>query len=110
MANKSERLHSVTAAYTATASASTSPRIPYGSVGSGVMVVTAVTGAATKIAWHTALENEGAAYPVKSGGSALETTVSADEAHAIPSTLEGAAFLVPVADAGTVTIRLSVKG
>jgi len=110
MANKIERLNSVTPAYVATASASTSPRIPFGAAASGAVVVTAVSGSPTKISWHAALEPEGTAYPIKSGGSAVETTIASGEAYPIPDALAGASYIVAVVDAGTATVRLSVKG
>jgi hypothetical protein len=109
MPNKIERLCSVTGSIVATASASTSPKVPFGAASGGVLVVDGVTGGAASLAWHVAFGPEGTPVPVNSGG-AVTTTVSAGNAYPIPDALFGAPFIVAVADAGTVTFRVSVKG
>lgn len=109
MSGKIERFNSVTGSITLTASASTSPKISFGPAAGGIFVVDAAA-TATKVNWYVALVPEDTAAPVYDAGSALSTTISAGNAYAIPDALFGAPFVVGVADAGTVTIRLSVKG
>lgn len=110
MSGKIERFNSVTGSITLTASSSTSPKICFGPAAGGLFAVDAVSGGATKIDWYAALGPEDTAVPVYDSGSALSTSVSASRCYAIPDALFGAPFVVGVADAGTVTIRLSVKG
>lgn len=110
MAGKIERSNSVTAAIVLTASASTSPLVPFGAAATGLFIVDAVTGDATKINWHAALSASDTATAVYDAGSALSTSIAAGRAYAIPAALQAAPFVVGVTDAGTATIRLSVKG
>lgn len=108
MPNKIERRSSVTSSITVNA-LTTCPRIPYGASAGGVIIVTAVSGAAT-IQWQVAPAAEGTAYNVYSGGSAVTTTITANQAYPIPDALFGAPFIVPATDAGTATIIVTLKG
>lgn len=109
MAGKIERSNSVSDSISLTASSSTSPKICFGPVAGGMVVVESVA-TATKINWYAAISPEGTAYPVYASGSQLSTDISASRAYAIPDELFGAPFVVAVTDAGTASIRLSVKG
>jgi hypothetical protein len=76
----------------------------------GVVFTTAVS-TATKITWHAAPDTASTPLPlIDEFGSAVETTVIASRAYAIPSACYGAIVLVPVTDAGTITMNVSVKG
>lgn len=108
MPNKIERRSSVTSSITANA-LSTCPRIPYSAVAGGIVIVTATSGAAT-IQWQVAATAEGTAYSVYSGGSAVTTTISANQAYPIPDALFAAPYIVPATDAGTATIIVTLKG
>ena len=109
MPQKLERLNSVSASLIATSSASTSPKIPFGAVSGGMIHVSAVSSAAS-ITWHVAFAPEETPVPVSSGGSAVTTAIAAGNAYAIPDAVFAAPYIVAVANAGTATFRVSVKG
>lgn len=110
MPNKIERLSSVTSQITATNSASTSPKIPFGAAAGGVFIVDAVASGATSLTWHVAFGPELTPVPVNDGTADVSTTIAANKAYSIPDACFAAPFLVAVTNAGTATIRLSVKG
>jgi hypothetical protein len=109
MPNKIERLCSVTGSIVATASASTTPKIPFGAASGGTLIVDGVTGGAATLTWYVAFGPEGTAVPIQSSG-AVTTTISAGNAYPLPEALFGAPFIAAVADVGTATFRISVKG
>jgi hypothetical protein len=110
MAGTIERFNSVTGSFTLTNSASTSPDIPFGPASGGLLIVDAVASGATKINWYTAFTTSETAIPLYVDGAAASTDISAGRAYALPDALFAAPFVVGVTDAGTATIRLSVKG
>lgn len=110
MPQKIERLSSVTGTIVATATASTSPKIPFGAAAGGTLVVDAVSGGANAITWHVAFGPEETPRPLNADGSGVTTAIAANNAYALPDSLYGAQFIVAVANAGTATIRVSVKG
>lgn len=110
MPNKIERVCSVTGSVVATASASTSPKIPFGAAAGGAIIVDGVTGGAATLTWHVAFGQEDTPRPLNSGGSGVTTAIATNNAYALPDALYGAPFIVAVADAGTATFRVSVKG
>jgi len=107
---KIERLNSVISTVTATNSTTTSPKVPFGAVSGGILIVDTLNDGANKLVWHTAFHVADTARPVQVDGANLETAVAADKAYAIPDELFGAPFIVAVTNAGTATFRLSVKG
>jgi hypothetical protein len=109
MPNKIERLNSVTAAFVATNSASTSPKIPFAAAAGGVLIVDAVS-SATTITWHVAFGPELTPVPLNADGSGVTTTIAANNAYTLPDALFAAPFIVAVTNAGTATFRVSVKG
>lgn len=109
MPNKIERLHSVTESISLTADPTTSARIPYGAVAGGMVFVDALA-TGTKIIWYAAPARGDSAYPVYDFNNLQETYISASRAYPVPDGCYSAPFLVPVLDAGTATISLSVKG
>lgn len=109
MPYKIERLSSVSGTITATASASTSPKIPFGAAANGVIFVESVS-SANSITWHAATGQEATAVPLNSGGAGVTTAIAASNAYALPEALFGAPFLVAVVNAGTATFRIAVKG
>ena len=68
MPQKIERLNSVSGSITATNSAATSPKIPFGAVSGGMLHVSAVS-SATTITWHAAFGQEETPVPVNADGS-----------------------------------------
>lgn len=109
MANIIERLSSVTGTITATNSASTSPKIPFGPASGGILIVDSVS-SATSITWHVAFGPELTPRPLNADGAAVTTTIAANNAYTLPDALFGAPFIVAVVNAGTATFRVSVKG
>ena len=109
MAGKIERFNSVTDSISLTDSASTSGKIPFGPAAGGVIVVEALSGAA-QIVWHVALGPEDEPLPLYDGDTPVTTDIEADRAYAIPDAAFAAPAVVPVLDAGTATIRVSLKG
>jgi hypothetical protein len=110
MPNKIERLSSVTSEITATNSASTSPKIPFGSAAGGVIIVDSVASGATTITWNVAFGPELTPRPLNADGAGVTTTIAANNAYSLPDALFGAPFIVAVTNAGTATFRLAVKG
>lgn len=110
MPNKIERLNSVTDSIVATASAATSPKIPFGAAAGGMLIVDAVASGATTITWHAAFGSELTPRPVNADGSGVTTAIAANNAYALPDALFGAPYIVAVTNAGTATFRVSVKG
>lgn len=110
MPAKLERLSGVTGQVVATNSASTSPKIPFGSAAGGVLIVDAVASGATTITWHVAFGQELTPAPVNADGAGVTTTIAANQAYVLPDALFAAPFIVAVTNAGTATFRLSVKG
>lgn len=109
MPSKLERQSSVTAQIVATDAAATSPKIPFAAAGGAALIVDAVS-SATTIAWHVAFSPEATPVPINADGAGVTTTISANQAYVLPDALFAAPFIVAVTDAGTATIRLSVKG
>lgn len=109
MPNKIERLNSVTGQFVATASAATSPKIPFGAAAGGVIVVDSVS-SATTITWHVAFGQELTPVPLNADGSGVTTTIAAGNAYVLPDALFAAPFIVAVVNAGAATFRVSVKG
>lgn len=110
MPQKIERLNSVTGAYTVTASAATSPKVPFGAAGGGAFIVDAVTGGANSLSWYMAFGPEATPAQASDGTNDITTSIVAGKAYSLPDALFGAPYLVAVTNAGTATIRLSVKG
>jgi hypothetical protein len=109
MPNKIERLSSVTDTITATNSASTSPRIPFGSMAGAVLIVDSVS-SATSITWHVAFGPELTPSPLNADGAAVTTTIAVNNAYTLPDALFAAPFIVAVTNAGTAAFRIAVKG
>lgn len=109
MPNKIERLNAVTGTYVATASASTSPKIPFGNVAGAVIIVDAVS-SATTITWHVAFGQELTPVPVNADGAGVTTAIVAGQAYVVPDALFASPFIVAVVNAGTATFRMAVKG
>lgn len=110
MPNKIERYSSVSNIVTATASAATSPKVPFGASAGGMIVVDSVSGGASSLAWHAAFGPEVTPVPVNDGTADVTTTIVAGKAYPIPDALFAAPFIVAVANAGTATFRICVKG
>jgi len=110
MPNKIERLSAVIDTVTATASASTSPKIPFGASAGGILIVDSVASGATSITWHVAFGPELTPRPLNADGAAVTTTIAANNAYTIPDALFAAPFIVAVTNAGTASFRISVKG
>jgi hypothetical protein len=110
MPNKIERYSSTTEIVTATASSSTSPKIPFGASAGGMIVVDAVSGGASSLSWRVACGPDASAIPVNDGTSDVATSIVAGKAYPIPDALFAAPFIVAVANAGTATFRICVKG
>lgn len=110
MPNKIERHSSVVAAVTATASAATSPKVPFAASAGGIIIVDSLAGGANAITWHVAFGPELTPVPLLVDGQSVQTSVLADRAYQIPDALFAAPFIVAVTNAGTATFRISVKG
>jgi hypothetical protein len=110
MPNKIERASSVTSTVVATASAATSPKIPFGAAAGGMLIVDSVSGGASSLSWHASFGPELTAVPVNDGTADVTTSIVAGKAYAIPDALFAAPFVVAVANAGTATFRICVKG
>lgn len=110
MPHKIERQCSVTGSVVATASASTSPKIPFGAAANGAFVVDAVASGANTLTWYAAFGPEDTPRPLNSGGSGVTTAIAASNAYDLPEAVKGVPFLVAVTNAGTATFRMSVKG
>lgn len=108
MPNKIERRSSVTQTYTLTASAATSPKIPFGTTAGGVFVVDAVSGA-TSINWYASFGAEATPVQLNDGATDVSSTIVANKAYPLPDALFGCEFIVGVANSGTASIRLCVK-
>lgn len=100
---KTERYCNPAAALSLTNSGSTTGRINYTAGGLGGFIVTALA-TGTKIVWNVAMSDTGTAYPLYSGGSAVETAISPGRAYEVPAAAAGFPYVVPVLDAGTATI------
>jgi hypothetical protein len=110
MPQKIERLSSVTNTITATSTAASSPKIPFGAAAGGVLIVDAVAGGATSLAWHVAFGPESTPVPANDGTADVTTTIVANKAYPLPDAVFAAPFIVAVTNAGTATFRLCVKG
>lgn len=108
MPNKIERKASVTQTYTFTASASTSPKVPFAAAAGGVFIVDAVSGAAS-INWYTCFGAEGTPAQLNDGSSDVSTSITAGKAYPLPDALFGSEFVVGVVNSGTATVRICVK-
>ena len=106
---KIERYNSVTAALSLTNSASTTAKIPFGTAAGGVVIVDSASGAAS-INWHVAFGQELTPVPLYADGAAVTTSISAGNAYAIPDAAFAAPLVAPVLNAGTASIRVSLKG
>ena len=110
MSYRIQRENATTYSVVATNSASTTPKIAFATMSGGTIFVTAVS-SATKVVWYASPDSQTTPVPLKdSTGSAVETTVSAGNAYALPDAVFGALFISAVADAGTVTMHISTKG
>ena len=109
MPYKVEHKSSVNDPIVVTASASTTPRVPYGAVGGGTAIVTAASGAST-LSWHVASAPEATLYPAYNASGAVTTSIQAGRAYKVPDDLFAAPFIAAVSDAGTATVVLCVKG
>lgn len=107
---KIERDSSVTGALSLTNSATTTARIPFGSGSGGVIIVDAVTGSANKITWNVAFGDSDTPKPLYNDGAVVETSIAVDRAYPIPDACFAATRVVPVLNADTATIRVSLKG
>jgi hypothetical protein len=110
MAGKIERFNSVTGSYTMTNDPAASPKISFGPASGAIVVVDATASGATTINWYTAFTASEQAKPVYVDGTLASTAVSDGQAYPVPDALFAAPFIVGVTDAGTATVRLSVKG
>jgi hypothetical protein len=110
MPNKIERLSSVTSQIVVTASAATSPKIPFGAAAGGVFIVDSAAGGANSLSWHVAFGQEDTPRPINDGAADVSTAIVSSKAYSIPDSCFAAPFLVAVANSGTATIRLCVKG
>lgn len=110
MANKIERLSSVTSTVVCTNSAATSPKVPFGAAAGAVFIVDSVASGATSLAWHVSFGPELTPVPVNDGTADVSTTIAAGKAYAVPDALFAAPFIVAVTNSGTASIRLCVKG
>lgn len=110
MPHKIERLSSVTSTIAVTASASTSQKVPFGAAAGGVFVVDALAGGASTLSWYVAFGPEETPAQLSDGTSNVTTVVSAGKCYPVPDAAFAAPFIVAVADAGTASIRLCVKG
>lgn len=104
MPNKIERLSSVTSSLSITASATTTPVIPFGAAAGGTVYVDSVSGAGS-ITWVVMHNPEGTDYTTSES-----TSISASNAYAIPDALYAAPFLKAVCNSGTAVITVSLKG
>lgn len=109
MPNKIERYSGLSESIVATASGSTSPKIPYGAAGGGMIFVDSVAGA-TSVTWYACATPLDSAVPVNYDGAGVTTTIAASNAYALPDGLFGAPFIVAVTNSGTATFRVSIKG
>lgn len=107
---KIERENSVTAALSLTNSASTTARVPFGPAGGGIIVVDSVTGSANKITWHASLSQSDTPQPIWNDGAVVETSIAASRAYPIPDACFASPIVVPVLNADTASIRVSLKG
>jgi len=110
MPNKIERLNSISGPITVTNSTTTSPKIPFGPAAGGVVVVDSLAGGANTLAWHVAFGPDLESRPLYDGTTAITTSVTAGRAYAIPDAAFAAPYVVAVTNAGTASIRISVKG
>jgi hypothetical protein len=109
MGRQIERVSAITNTYTLTASASTSPTIPFGGAAGGVFVVDAVTGSPTSVSWYAAFGPEGTPAQLNDGSADVTSTITTGKAYPLPDALYGCQFIVGVTNSGTATIRLCVK-
>jgi hypothetical protein len=110
MPQKIERLSSVTSTINVTASAGTSQAVPFGAAGGGMFIVDALAGGASSLSWHVAFGPTQTPVPANDGTADVTTSVVVNKAYPIPDALFAAPFIVAVANAGTASIRLCVKG
>jgi hypothetical protein len=110
MAGKIERFCSVTGSLSLTDSATTSGKIPFGPASGGVVIVDTLAGGANTINWHVAFGPELTPRPLYDGATAITTAVAAGRAYAIPDAAFAAGLVIPVLNAGTASIRASLKG
>jgi len=109
--SKAERSQGITSTLSLTNSAATSAKIPFGPASGGNVVIdTLVTG--VSITWHGAMnstDTPGRVYGAD-GTILAAVTVAATGFYPIPDACFGCPFVVPVLNAGTATIRASLKG
>jgi len=108
--SKIERFSSVTAALALTDTATTSARVPFGAASGGIIIVDAVTGSANKITWHAAFGDGDTPRPIWNESAVVETSIQANRAYPIPDACFAATRVVPVLNADTATVRVSLKG
>lgn len=115
MSYKMERRSSVTDPITLTSSLNTTPAIPYGPCGGGMLFIQAASGDyatpnTATLTWYASFGQEKTKVPVMAGASQVTTTVEVGKAYPIPAELFGAPFIAAVVDAGTLTVVLAAKG
>jgi hypothetical protein len=95
--------------FTATNSASTSPRQAFGTM-AGAIVFVISAASATSITWYVCYGGDDTPVPLtNSAGNAVTTAIAAGNAYELPSALYAARYIVPVTNAGTAVLRLCSK-
>lgn len=95
---------------TANILAGTALRIPYGNAAGGIVFVTAKDATATTLTWYVSDVSGGTLYPASdSSGNALTLTIAAGKAYEIPGALYGAVEIIPVTNAATATLSVTLK-
>jgi len=107
---KIEHSSSVTTTTVATASASTTPVLPYRASAGGMLFVSALDSGTTTLTWYAASAPDVAPVPVIDGGNSVTTAIVAGRAYSIPDSLFAAPFIAAVTNSGTATFVLAVKG
>ena len=115
MSYKMERRSTISGPITLTSSVNTTPMIPYGPSGGGLVFVEGaagdyVTANTATITWYAATGQESTKVPVMSAGNPVTTAVEVGKAYPVPAELFGAPFIAAVVDAGTLVITLAAKG
>lgn len=115
MPYRMERRSTVTDPITLTNSLNTTPVIPYGPSGGGLLFIRSsggdyATPNTATLTWYASTGQESTKVPVMSGGSQVTTVVEVGKAYPVPAELFGAPFIAAVVDAGTLSVVLAAKG
>ena len=95
--------------FTATNSASTSPRQAFATMAGAIVFVVSAS-SATSIAWYVCYGGDDTPVPlINSAGNAVTTAISAGNAYELPSALYAARYVVPVVNAGSAVLRMCCK-